>query len=305
MFYRNYIIRKFKRITYTFVLIAFINSSIQAQDYRAQSLIYNGLIGAVSGGVGSVINKHKGQKWYKAFTKGFLVGAGGGAMMYAGKRINSLISVRQNLEYAYLSRFVFDAGNSIIENAAANRNFWEVWHYDVGFFRIELQTKHLKLQPKIMASTFGATVLLAVYGNFDLKTSLGAGLPVFRTKRIEYAPKLVGSTVTNGFLLNDSLRNSNTYYDVFSHEMVHTFQFQEFSGFNNFFNPYKTKWNEKAPWYRKTNKWIYGDLNYELFLLNYFLIQGGSGDKHYCDNFLENEAEYLSTERSACDFKAH
>ncbi len=294
-----------KHIVFTFLICAFTKTALLSQDYRSQSAMYNGLIGAVSGGVGSIINKHKEQKWYKAFAKGFLVGGGGGVIMYAGKRINSLISVRQNLEYAYLARLVYNAGNSIVENAAANRNFWEIWHYDVGFLRIELQTKHLKLRPKIMASTFGATMILAVYGNFDYKTSLSSGVPVFRTKQIRYAPKLVGSTVTNGFLLNDSLHHSTLFYDVFAHEMIHTFQFSDFSGINYFFNPLKNKWNEKAPWYRKTNKWVYGDLNYELFLINYFLIQGGSGDKHYCNNFLENEAEYLSTESSACDFKAH
>lgn len=276
-----------------------------AQDYRGPALLYNGLIGAVSGGVGSVINKHKDQKWYRAFAKGFLVGAGGGMIMYGGKRLNSLISSRSELSYGYLSRFVFDAGNSIVENAAANRNFWEVWHYDVGFIRIELETKRLKVRPRVMASTFAGTVFLATQGRFDVRTSFASGTPTFRTKSISYAPKLNGSTLTNAFLLNDTLRINQFYYDIYAHEMIHTFQFRELAGINYFFNPWKAKWRERSKWYAKLSPWIYGDLNYELYGINYFFINGGPEGKNYCRNFLENEAEYLSTERNACDFKAH
>jgi hypothetical protein len=276
-----------------------------AQDYRGPALLYNGLIGAVSGGVGSIINKHKGQKLYKAFAKGFLVGAGGGVIMYSGKRLNSLISSRGELGYGYLSRFVFDAGNSIVENAAANRNFWELWHYDVGFIRIELETNRMNVKPRLMASTFAATVFLATQGRFDARTSLASGTPTFRTKSISYAPKLNGSTLTNAFLLNDTLRINQFFYDIYAHEMTHTFQFRELAGVNYFFNPWKAKWNTRSKLYARLSPWIYGDLNYELFGINYFLINGGSEGRHYCRNFLENEAEYLSTERKACDFKAH
>jgi len=293
------------RVTAILLALCLLRQPARAQDYRGASLLYNGLIGAVSGGVGSVINKHKGQKWYKAFARGFVTGAGGGMVMYGGKRLNSLISSRAELGYGYLSRFVFDAGNSIVENAAANRNFWEVWHYDVGFIRLELETTRLKFRPRVMASTFASTVFLATQGRFDVGTSLASGTPTFRTRSISYAPKLNGSTLTNGFLLNDTLRINQFYYDIYAHEMVHTFQFRELAGINQFFNPLKARWNQNSRWYAKLSPWIYGDLNYELYGINYFLINGGAGDQHYCHNFLENEAEYLSTERNACDFKAH
>lgn len=295
----------FSRPFVVLMLICVCRQAIRAQDYRGASLLYNGLIGAVTGGVGSVINKHKGQKWYTAFAKGFAVGAGGGMIMYGGKRINSLISVKSELGYGYLSRFVFDMGNSIVENAAANRNFWEVVHYDVGFIRLELETSKLRFRPRVMASTFIGTVFLATQGRFDARTSLASGTPTFRTKSISYAPKLNGSTLTNGFLLNDTLRGNLFFYDIYAHEMIHTFQFRELAGINQFFNPLKTKWKERSGWYAKLSPWIYGDLNYELYGINYFFINGGPEGKHYCRNFLENEAEYLSTERSACDFKAH
>lgn len=296
---------RFSRLIALVMILCLTRQPLFSQDYRGASLLYNGLIGAVSGGVGAVINKHKGQKWHKAFIKGFAVGAGGGMVMYGGKRLNSLISSRSELGYGYLSRFVFDMGNSIVENAAANRNFWEVVHYDVGFIRLELETTRLKFRPRVMASTFIGTVFLATQGRFDARTSLASGTPTFRTRSISYAPKLNGSTITNGFLLNDTLRTNLFFYDIYAHEMVHTFQFRELAGINQFFNPLKTKWQERSTWYAKLSPWIYGDLNYELYGINYFFINGGPEGKHYCRNFLENEAEYLSTERNACDFKAH
>lgn len=296
---------RFTKLIALVLISGFCRQTLNAQDYRGASLLYNSLIGGVSGGVGSLINKHKGQKWYKVFAKGFVTGAGGGAVMYGGKRLNSLISSRGELGYGYLSRFVFDMGNSIVENAAANRNFWEVVHYDVGFIRLELETTRLKFRPRVMASTFIGTVFLATQGRFDTRTSLASGTPTFRTRSITYAPRLNGSTLTNGFLLNDTLRINQFYYDIYAHEMIHTFQFRELAGINYFFNPLKTKWNERSRWYAKLSPWIYGDLNYELYGINYFLINGGAEGKHYCRNFLENEAEYLSTERNACDFKAH
>lgn len=301
----NRVSSRYVRVLALALVLCFLRPSASAQDYRGASLLYNGLIGAVSGGVGSVINKHKGQKWYKAFARGFVTGAGGGIVMYGGKRLNSLISSRGELGYGYLSRLVFDAGNSIVENAAANRPFWDVWHYDVGFIRLEVQTVQRRFRPRVMASTFLSTVFLATQGRFDARTSLASGTPTFRTRSISYAPKLNGSTLTNGFLLNDTLRINQFFYDIYAHEMVHTFQFRELAGINQFFNPLKARWNERSKWYAKLSPWIYGDLNYELYGINYFLINGGPNGKNYCRNFLENEAEYLSTERNACDFKAH
>ena len=60
---------------------------------------------------------------------------------------------------------MFSAGNSIIENASANRNFWTRWHYDVGFMRFELETENgASLTPKFMPSAFGGIVLWQLMG---------------------------------------------------------------------------------------------------------------------------------------------
>jgi hypothetical protein len=272
----------------------------QAQHYEATSVLYNTVLGGVSAGIGAIINKRKDQKWYDVFVKGILIGSAGGAVMYTGKKLNTLITNENNVSYAWLSRSVFCAGTSIIENAAGGRNFWAVWHYDIGFMRFEFDCETQKIQPKVMPSALGATLFLAVQGRFDLETSLRSGTPTFRTQKISYQPALIGSTVTSAILLSDTIIRGRAYVDLYAHEMVHNFQFEEFSGVNHFFKPFTTRWETASPVFKKIHPWVYGDVNHELMLFNYFIIQGGS-KQNYCNNFLENEAEFLTVGRGACD----
>ncbi len=286
-----------------FFLVFVFSFNAKAQNLEPQIVTYNVLVGGITGGIGAMINKKKDQKWHKAFVKGFVVGLGGGAVVYSGKKLNSLIAVRQNLSYGWVSRAVFSAGNSIVENAAANRDFWSMWHYDIGFIRLEFHTKDRRLLPRFMPSTFGGMIFLAANGRFDYKTSLRSGTPTFDTGKIRYAPRLVGSTASNGFLFTDTLvRVGQVYYDTYAHEMVHAFQFQEFSGINTYFNPISDKWKAKSPTFNKISKWIYLDMNYEAMLFNYFIINQGPHGKRYCHNYLENEAEFLSVKKCACDY---
>lgn len=271
-----------------------------AQAYQTKSLLYNSFIGGFSGAIGGFINKKKNEKWHKAFFKGFLIGTGGGALMHGGKRLNFLIAKKNEPGYAYLSRLVFSAGNSIVENAAANRVFWSVWHYDIGFIRVEFNVKDLKLQPRIMPLAFAGTVFIAANGKFDPKTTLRTGTPTFHASKIFYSPRFVATTPTNGILYKDSLRQSGLFNEVYAHEMIHAFQFLEYSGCNYFFKPMTDKWKNKSPRFAQWNRWVYGDLNYGIMGINYFLVQKGHRVRDYCHNFLENEAESLSTGRPAC-----
>jgi hypothetical protein len=111
---------------------------------------------------------------------------------------------------------------------------------------------------------------------------------------------LAGYTLGNSFVYRSSFNTRFQYY-TFGHEMIHTFQFQEFSGVNYFFKPFTDKWEIRSANYRKITKWVNLDLNYEAMLFNYFVIQGGSNGKNYCHNFLENEAEFLTTGYSICE----
>lgn len=290
----------FKKSLCAILLFLFFFTPCKSQNIEVKIIAYNTLAGGLSGGIGAVINKKKDQKWHKAFSKGFITGIGGGAIVYSGKKINVLVSKKQNLAYCWLSRAIFSAGNSIVENAAANRNFWSQWHYDIGFVRIEFKAGPFTITPRFMPSTFGGITFMAANGNFDYKSTLRSGTITFRTNNFWFASGLTASTLSNGFLITYDIGPEKTFYDIYAHEMIHAFQFQEFSGCNYFFNPLSNKWKSKSPVFKKISKWVYGDLNYELMSVNYLLIQRGYKDKFYCKNYLENEAEFLTTGRHAC-----
>jgi hypothetical protein len=270
------------------------------RHYEVKSVIYNSLVGAVSGGVGALINKKSNEKWPAVLRKGFLGGGAGGLLMYAGKKSTSLIVRQQNISYAWLARAIFSTGNSIVENAAANQPLLSRFHVDIGFVRLDLYTDSWRVMPRVMPSQFGATIFMAVFGRLDATTSLCSGTMTFRNREIGYAPYLMGSTPGNMFILVDSLYKGLLYHEIYAHEMVHAFQWLELSGFNNFFGPTKTTWESNWPKMKKWNKWVHGDLNYELMLVNYFIIQGGYRRILYCRHFLENEAEVLSVGRVSC-----
>ena len=279
--------------------------SIKSQINETQCIAYNTLIGAISGGIGALINKKKDQKWHKVLIKGFVIGLGGGAISYSGKKLNSIVAQKQELGYCWLSRAVFSAGNSIVENAASNRDFWSRWHYDIGFMRMEIETNGpVSFTPRFMPSAFGGIVFMAVNGEFDGITTLKSGTLTFRADHVNYASNLSASTASNGFLFINTLNKGQLFYNTYAHEMVHAFQFQEFSGTNYFFNPVTDRWKNKSPRFKNTSRWFYGDLNFETMLLNYFIIQKGykNDPDSYCKNYLENEAEFLSVHRCACVF---
>lgn len=296
---RSFLAGWLRRILISLSLLAF--TTAPAQNYEAKSVVYNTLMGGISGGLGALINKQAHEKPGRAFLKGFVTGCGGGLVMYAGKKSNMLIARRENLGYAWLSRAIFSAGNSVVENAAANRPWYGQWHYDLGFIRLELRLNGSpSLLPRLMPSAFGAFLFTSFYGRPDLMASLQSGSLIFRNRKIPYAPYLVGSTTGNNILFVDSLLRAPSFYEVFAHEMVHTCQFQESSGFNSFFDPLRNTWQKKSPRFRQVSRYVYGDLNYELMLINYFFIQGGIERSLYCRNFLENEAEVLTTGRVSC-----
>lgn len=294
--------RSYSKISVILLLGIFsFSSSFSQRNYEVKSVVYNTLIGGISAGLGAIINKDKGQKPIRAFFKGFSIGCGGGAVMYGGKKLNILIATQKNISYAWLSRAVFSAGNSIVENASANRPWHSQWHYDLGFIRFELKTTgKTTLTPRLLPSAFGAFVFTAFNGHLNALASLQCGTFIFENVKINYAPYLVGSTTGNSVLFVDSLRNTLRYHEVFAHEMVHTCQFQELSGVNYYFNPFTTNWKNKSPLFKKISKYVYGDFNYELMLINYFFVQGSIIKNRYCSNFLENEAEVLTTGRISC-----
>jgi hypothetical protein len=285
--------RAMRRAVAAMLLIMLPARQLAQEGYRY--LAYNTLIGGITGGIGSLINRTTQEKKLHALTKGFITGMAGGAVMYAGKRANSLIIQMKEPGWAWISRTVFCAGNSVVENASANRPFWQRWHYDFLFARVEADLEHGTVRARLMPSAFAGFVILAAQARPDWKNSLASGTAVFIKSGKILSPGLSGLTAGNSIVILDTVQKIPYFRNVLAHEMVHTFQFQEWSGVNGMLLPLHKSWTEKSPRVRQLSKWIYGDINYEIMLLNYFIVQRGYSPEYYFRNYYEREAEMMST----------
>ncbi len=285
-----------RSVVYILIFSSTLSTPAQAQNYDIQSAIFNTVIGGIAGGIGAIINKKENEKCKKVFVKNFLIGAFGGAVMYGGKKTTSLIGVKHELGYAWLSRAIYNVGNSIVENAAANRKFGAIWHYDIGFIRLEYETQGKIFHTKVMPTSFSGMIYLAGTGKFDLKKSLQTGTPIFYTPIINHDTLIAAITSTNGLVFRSAFYNPYLYENI-GHEIIHTYQFQDFSGFNTCLIPVSEKWKIRSPAYKKLSNWIYLDFNYEVMMFNYYILYGGNSGNKYYHNFLENEAQTLSSNK--------
>lgn len=125
-----------------FVFGFILNNKVIAQpknDFEAG--ISNVAFGGLVGGLGAIINKKSNEKTGKVFLKGFTQGALGGYLVFESKRLVGKFGKTGDYGYIWPSKLVNSAGVSIIENAAANRDFYDRWHLNIGFNRLEFYTK--------------------------------------------------------------------------------------------------------------------------------------------------------------------
>jgi len=98
-----------------------------------------------------------------------------------------------------MQKLLIQAGTSIIENASSNRDFWEQWHFNIGFNRFEIYTKNkFKLKYRIMPVSFGLTIAVAFNTKFNLKKTLQTGEFIFSTNTLNYQPgaRTYGNIIT-------------------------------------------------------------------------------------------------------------
>lgn len=289
-----------KKITLFFVLF-FYNSYSQnnedfantnSKDFTSQVLIYNIGINSIMGGIGSMINKPKDVKLWNAFLRGAGYGALGGLVKYQGKNLSNLIITRKTPEYAWLSKGVFFAGNSIVENAASYRKPFEQWHFNISFLRFEFHTKNdFKFYTKIQPIELGLTIysIIDYAEKFDSKLSLQTGNLVFKLKE-KYTIDYGGLSIGNNIFLYQL--EKNIYYNqVFAHEHIHLLQHNEFTSISNIF---ENKLN-KINFLNKNKDWLYLDLNIPFFALLYYSQHKTTNvnDPCYFDNYFEGEALFL------------
>ena len=277
------------------ILTILFLSRLSAQQNDTQGFIYNTGLHAVFSGVGAVINKKPNEKFGKTFLKGFYQGAIGGYLIFESKRLVREFFENDDFAYVWPSKLLNAAGTSISENAASNINFWERWHLNIGFNRLEIYTKdRFRFQYRVMPFALLGTIVTATQGSLDLERSLKTGTFVFTTdfispNGVENA-RVTGRTplFANSVLILDDEAGDN----ALAHELIHTYQYESFSFVNSYLNlPYEN-FTKESGFFRFYNKYFYTDLNF--LVVNGLFGLAGSDPNRPFNNFFEREADFYS-----------
>ncbi len=275
-------------------LCFFLNASAQHQERTV--FVYNVAFGGFTGGIGSVFNKPKTVNWKKAFIKGFWQGSIGGLFNYSGKKVLYIVNKKQEVLYAWPAKLLHAAGYSIIENASAYEPFLQNWTMDLGLLRFDysITSKHFKA--RLLPEALVATIIAANNGTFDAGSSLKTGQIIFKNYDLLNFPapadKNPGVTFGRAIVYTYGPQSAYTKCRLFSHEIVHRFQYNEYQVFNTWFKPFYKK--VKSTTLQKLfSKYVYADIPYAF--IPYYTIYKGNTGQHYYKNFYEFEAERFST----------
>lgn len=280
----------FKGVIIIIALFSF--TSTYSQDSEFEYGLLNIVSGAVVGGIGAVINKKPNQKIHKVLGKGFVQGALGGYLVFESKRLLRTFVMKENYAYVWPSKVINSAGTSIIENAAANRDFWERWHLNLGFTRLDIFTKdRLHFQYRIMPfSLFRAIQLTQLNSDIDWKKSLKLGVLVFLRNEISFGEfsNVQGAQASNHISLKRNVAGISTE----GHELIHVYQNNQFSGFNSYYSKIDDYLRGASKAYNLYQKIFYTDFNSPIFRGLYKF--GRSQAKTSRENLFEKEAYFLT-----------
>ncbi|QNK77094.1 hypothetical protein H7F37_13395 [Winogradskyella sp. PAMC22761] len=97
------------------------------------------------------------------------------------------------------------------------------------------------------------------------------------------------ASATAGYMVfNKSYLNQ---IDVNVHEIIHLYQFNDFSIFNTYLNKPLTKWSAKNKSVNWLNEHLYTEYHY-LILRPLYIFETNNANRYY-DNFFEHEAGYF------------
>lgn len=285
-------------LKYYLSILTFILSvpSFSAQATRTsdtRELIYNVSIGSVIGAIGAIVNKNKNEKLGKTAFKGFYQGALGGYLTFESKRLVRLSEKNNDWKLMWSAKLVNSAGTSIKENAASNTDFWEFWHLNFGFNRIEFVMKDkFAVKYKIMPVAFIYTVGVAAQSKskFELVKTLKNGQIIFSNSSDLFEKNQTLAATYPGVIVYKSSEHNNI--QLLPHEVIHIFQGNDFSVTETFLNRTLSHINSKNEPLGKINTFIHYDFRYiPFFILNNLEF---NNSKYYYQNFFEREAGYYS-----------
>jgi len=228
--------------TLILIVVAFTERSYP-QSYKSQQtkiLTFNVFLNGVIGGIGGAINKNKEEKLHIVFAKNFLAGCLGGSLKYEAKydayniSFDRALGDNQKFSWnAWLDRFIYFAGYSIVHNASLNKSPWE--SFQINIYGINLYysfTDEVHFQPKLSLYTLGTLIAFGVSRTFDLKNTFNYGVYYFRVKPSNYGIRC-GVAGYNTIALQESCWNVNK---TISHEFIHVFQFADYFSISSYLN---------------------------------------------------------------------
>jgi hypothetical protein len=278
-----------------FILILFfIPKVLFSQDQQRTLLVYNVGLGAITSGVGAVINKPKHTNWKKYFIKGLWQGSIGGFVNYTSKKTMYLVNKQKEPLYSWPAKLLHAAGLSIIENAARNEPFLQNWNIDYGPVRVDFSINgKRKTRVRFLSESIAGVIVASKTARFNLGRTLSTGYLVFVSKEnFVYS----GKVYTIGFSYSRAVALSalgNTSYDVMAHEFVHQFQFGDFQVLNTWLKPFEKKIRSK------TLQTVF--TKYVCFGIPWFWpiyeLSGRYENQHYYRNFFEFEAQRFGSNK--------
>ena len=267
----------------------------------AKLVAYNLALGAVSGGLGALINGRDGSALRRA-ARGAGWGAVGGAVGYVGKWQAGEVASRESLGFALPARLVHDAGASIVENAAHGRGPLDRFASHLGPVRVEVRPRTGAVRARVLPfATLAFGLLLADGGTrLDVSRSLAYGAPLFLTDSVRppfggEAGRFVGYAVLGSVILQDDA--AEFLYETAAHEAVHLMQLGEMARTEAALRAPADRALRRSATYRGLARWVYLD-SPAFFTLGYYGAQGGArGFECYYNNWFEREAEAFADRR--------
>ena len=279
-----------RKLVLTFVLVT-ISFSTKAQANDTEAALYNVGFGAVFGTVGAIINKSPDEPLGKVIKKSLWQGALGGYITFESKRILREARRQEQWEFFWAAKLVNAAGTSIKENAALNKDFYDRWHLNIGFSRLEFNTKDkFSVKYKLMPVAFLYNLDAIFRYKFEIGQSLRVGEFVYSIEKLEnsYSDNVLAAATAGYMVFNKTYLKQ---FDVNVHEIVHLYQSNDYSIFNTYLNKSLAQWSSKNKTVSWINKHLYTEYHY-LVLRPLYILESEPIEGYY-NNFFEHEAGYF------------
>lgn len=286
LYKRSY--RRYPIILFTILFLC--SKSTISQNSDLQAALYNVGLGSIISISGALINKNKSDNWKKVVWRSGVKGAVGGLVVFGSKSILRSYSRTSAWNQAWGSKIINSIGISIIENASFNRGVMDVVHMDIGFLRLQFNLKGNQFfQPRILPFSLLSTTYMTIVADFQFDKTLNSGVLTYsfgNDSPFYEKVNLGGITIFNVIAMHKSEFDSYNNNHLYTHELVHTYQYADFNGTVGFFKNYSNSISNSNKTVNFLSKYVYVDINGPIMLGLYYL-----GFKP----LFEQEADYFSS----------